>query len=67
MQCMGMKTRVTRDARGEVVWSKGCTNLSPLTYLQALEMNGQKAPCSVTNKDGKTFYAPFTETIEEVG
>lgn len=61
-----MKTRVVRDAHGQLVWAKGKTNLSPLTYLQMCEMNGQVAPARVTNEEGKTFYAPFTETVEEV-
>ena len=60
-----MKTQVARDSKQQIMWIKGRTDLSPLTYHEWREGKDMTDPGRIT-KDGHIFYAPFTIKEEEV-
>lgn len=53
-----MKTKVARDSKGQIMWIKGRTDISPLTYREWKEGEDMKSG-SIT-KNGQTFIPPFT-------
>ena len=60
-----MKTQVARDSKQHVMWVKGRTDLSFLTYREWREGMDMTEGGRIT-KDGHTFHAPFTIKEEEV-
>ncbi len=60
-----MKTQVARDSKQQIMWIKGRTDLSPLTYYEWREGTGMQEGGSISKGD-HTFYAPFTIKEEEV-
>ncbi len=64
-----MKTNVARDKYGKIMWIKGKTNLSPLTYREWREGYNMPEPGKIIKNLGFvkiTFYAPFFITEEDV-
>ena len=60
-----MKAIVARDRNGQVVWVRGNTKISRLSFDEFREVKDAKAPTSVA-KNGHRFEAPFTIQEEEV-
>ncbi len=60
-----MKTKVARDSKHQIMWIKGRTDLSPLTYHEWREGEGITKGGRITKGD-HIFYAPFTIGEEEV-
>ena len=60
-----MKTQVARDSKQQIMWIKGRTDLSPLTYYEWREGMGIKKGGRITKGD-HIFHAPFTIKEEEV-
>lgn len=60
-----MKTKVARDSKQQIMWIKGRTDLSPLTYHEWREGKDITEGGRITKK-GHAFYAPFTISEEEV-
>lgn len=59
-----MKTSVARDSTGDIMWVRGRTDLSPLTYREWKQ--GEKMKHGLISKDGRIFSPPFTITEEIV-
>ncbi len=60
-----MKTKVARDSKQQIMWIKGRTDLSPLTYYEWREGKDITKGGRITKGD-HIFYAPFTISEEEV-
>lgn len=60
-----MKTQVARDSKQHVMWVKGRTDLSFLTYREWRE-GMDMIEGGTISKDGHTFHAPFTIKEEEI-
>ena len=60
-----MKTQVARDSKQHVMWVKGRTDLSPLSYREWREGMDMTDPGRIT-KNVHIFYAPFTIKEEEI-
>jgi len=60
-----VKTMVARDSKQQIMWIKGRTDLSPLTYREWREGMDMTEGGAIS-KDGHTFHAPFTIKEEEV-
>ena len=59
-----MKTQVARDSRGQIMWIKGRTDLSPLTYREWRE--GIDMQSGRILKEDYIFQAPFELNEEDV-
>ena len=59
-----MKTQVARDSKGQIMWIKGRTDLSPLTYREWRE--GIDMQSGRILKEDYIFQAPFGLNEEDV-
>ena len=59
-----MKTKVFRDRDNKIMWIKGRTDTSPLTWREMREGADMKSGSII--KDGVRYFAPFTCEIEEI-
>ena len=62
-----MKTPVARDSKNQIMWIKGRTDISPLTYREFREGLNMKSGSITKLLTGQVFIPPFTvreETIE---
>ena len=62
-----MKTPVARDSKNQIMWIKGRTDISPLTYREFREGLNMKSGSITKLSTGQIFIPPFTireETIE---
>jgi len=55
--------KVARDTYGKVMWVRGRTDISPLTYREFNE--GRDMKSGTITKDNITYYPPFTVRNEE--
>lgn len=56
--------KVARDSRGKVMWIRGRTDISPLTFREFNE--GRDMQTGWIEKDNVTYYPPFTIKEEEI-
>lgn len=69
-----MKTNVARDSKGKIMWIKGRTDISPLTYREFREGHDMTSgsisipgsDCKVCGKKETRFIPPFTVKEEEI-
>ena len=55
-----MITLVARDSKGQIMWIKGRTDISPLTYKEFREGSDMKSGSVTKISTGQTFIPPFT-------
>jgi len=55
--------KVARDSLGKVMWIRGKTDISPLTYREWQEASDMKSGRVI--KDNITYYPPFMVRNEE--
>jgi hypothetical protein len=55
--------KVARDTYGKVMWVRGRTDISPLTYREFNE--GRDMESGTIEKDGIKYYPPFIIREEE--
>jgi len=59
-----VKTGVARDSKGQIMWIKGRTDLSPLTYREWRE--GMDMQSGRIVKEEHVFYPPFELSEEDI-
>jgi hypothetical protein len=65
INCIMKKTyKVARDSLGKVMWIRGRTDISPLTYREWQEASDMKS--GRVTKDGHEFHPPFNIKEEEM-
>jgi len=58
-------TKVARDSKGQIMWVKGRTDISPLTYREWKEGEDMLSGW-ITTKNGQTFIPPFSIKNENI-
>ena len=61
-----MKTLVARDSKNQIMWIKGRTDLSPLTYREWKEGHDMLSGIIRKINTGQVFYPPFSINEEEL-
>ena len=59
-----MKTKVARDSENKIMWVRGRTDISPLTYREWVEGSDMKSGTIV--KDEIRYIPPFILREEEI-
>ncbi len=60
-----MITSVARDSKGQIMWIRGRTDVSPLTYKEFREGSDMKSGSVTKISTGQTFIPPFTVSKED--
>ncbi len=59
-------TKVARDSKGQIMWVKGRTDISPMTYREWKEGEDMLSGKIVMIETGQTFIPPFSIKKENI-